>query len=167
MPGWEAFFTAQVAASATLAGLMFVGVSLNLTKILSNPSLPNRALAGFYLLMAILILSSLQLVPDQTFALRGAEILVVGLATWFAGSRLDLASVRQSEAEFRKHFIRHSILFQIAVFPYVIGDGPALRFLLGCRGHRAVAVLDLFRGLGLAGRNQPLSRQGRLPGRLQ
>jgi hypothetical protein len=121
MPGWEAFFTAQVAASATLAGLMFVGVSLNLAKILSNPSLPNRALAGFYLLMAILILSSLQLVPDQTFALRGAEILVVGLATWFAGSRLDLASVRQSEAEFRKHFIRHSILFQIAVFPYVVG----------------------------------------------
>ena len=145
MPGWEAFFTAQVAASATLAGLIFVGVSLNLTKILSNPSLPNRALAGFYLLMAILIISSLQLVPDQTFAFRGAEILVVGLTTWFAGSRLDLASVRQSEAEFRKHFIRHSILFQIAVFPYVVGG------ILVLMGHpfgfywvAAAIVLSLF-----------------------
>jgi hypothetical protein len=121
MAGWEAFFTAQVAASSTLAGLMFVGLSLNLAKILSNPSLANRALAGFYLLIAILVVSSLQLLPRQSSAVAGAEILAVGLATWFAGSRLDLASVRQSNAELRHHFIRHSILFQIAVVPYLLG----------------------------------------------
>jgi hypothetical protein len=121
MPGWEAFFTAQVAASATLAGLMFVGVSLNLAKILKNPSLPNRALAGFVLLMAILILSSLQLVPEQALVLRGAEILVVGVTTWLVGSRLDVASVRQSNDEFRHHFVRHAVLFQIAALPYVVG----------------------------------------------
>ena len=46
MPGWETFFTAQVAASATLVGLLFVGVSLNLKMILSNDGLPDRALAG-------------------------------------------------------------------------------------------------------------------------
>ncbi|WP_293372723.1 hypothetical protein [Phenylobacterium sp.] len=33
----------QVGASAGLAGLVFVGVSLNLTKILSCGYLPNRA----------------------------------------------------------------------------------------------------------------------------
>jgi hypothetical protein len=121
MADWGAFFAAQVAASATLAGLMFVGLSLNLAKILSNASLANRALAGFYLLIAILIVSSLQLVPGQSSTFAGAEILAVGLATWLAGSWLDLASVRQSEAEYRHHFVRHSILFQVAVVPYLLG----------------------------------------------
>ncbi|HTP91465.1 MAG TPA: hypothetical protein VMJ52_07010 [Xanthobacteraceae bacterium] len=51
MSGWETFFAAQMAASATLAGLLFVGGSFNLTKILSSPALPDRALAGFYLLL--------------------------------------------------------------------------------------------------------------------
>ena len=72
MPGWETFFTAQVAASATLVGLLFVGVSLNLAKILANAGLPNRALAGFYLLLAILIVSSLMLLPAQPPRFLGA-----------------------------------------------------------------------------------------------
>ena len=41
--GWKSFFMAQV-ASAALAGLVFIGVSINLTKIMSSPSLPDRAL---------------------------------------------------------------------------------------------------------------------------
>ena len=40
MSGWEGFFAAQVGASAALAGLIFVGVSLNLAKVLDSPHLP-------------------------------------------------------------------------------------------------------------------------------
>lgn len=36
MPGWENFFVAQVGASAALAGLVFVGISINLTKIVAT-----------------------------------------------------------------------------------------------------------------------------------
>ena len=121
MPGWDTFFAAQVAASATLAGLLFVGVSLNLAKILENPSLPNRALAGGCLLMAILIISSMMLMPGQTSGIRGGEILLVGCSVWFVGSRIDLESIRKSTAEYRHHFIRHSILVQIAICPYLVG----------------------------------------------
>jgi hypothetical protein len=44
MSGWENFFIAEVGASAALTGLIFVGVSINLARILSFPKLPNRAL---------------------------------------------------------------------------------------------------------------------------
>ncbi len=44
MTGWENFFVAEVGASAALAGLIFVGVSINLNRILSLPRLPDRAL---------------------------------------------------------------------------------------------------------------------------
>jgi hypothetical protein len=40
---WSAFFSAEVAASAALAGLLFVSISINLAQILANPNLPPRA----------------------------------------------------------------------------------------------------------------------------
>lgn len=64
MPSWESFFTAEVGASAALAGLIFVGVSINLTRIISLPGLPNRALLTLCLLLAILVISSLMLIPE-------------------------------------------------------------------------------------------------------
>jgi hypothetical protein len=121
MPGWEAFFTAQVAASATLAGLLFVGVSLNLAKILSNSSLPNRALAGFCLLLAILLISSLMLLPGQSGAQAGAEALAIGLLLWSVVTRLDISAWRRSETQYRHHFVRNFFLYQTAVIPYLIG----------------------------------------------
>jgi hypothetical protein len=44
VPGdWAGFGTATAASAATLAGLLFVAVSLNLKRILEFPSLPARA----------------------------------------------------------------------------------------------------------------------------
>jgi hypothetical protein len=37
---WETFFAAQVGASAALAGLVFVALSINLKEILDLPGLP-------------------------------------------------------------------------------------------------------------------------------
>jgi hypothetical protein len=121
MARWEAFFAAQLAAAATLAGLLFVGLSLNLAKILSNPSLPGRALSGFYLLLANLIVASLMLVPDQPLPAIGLEILVVGLALWGMVSSLDIGAIRRSQAEYRRYFVRHFFMFQLAVIPYLVG----------------------------------------------
>src|ERR1700683_5678897 len=121
MARWEAFFAAQLAAAATLAGLLFVGVSLNLAKILDNSSLPGRALSGFYLLLANLIVASLMLVPDQPPTASGLEILVIGLALWGMVSRLDVGAIRRSTAEYRRYFVRHFFMFQVAVIPYLVG----------------------------------------------
>src|SRR5947208_9009881 len=63
---WETFFAAEVAASAALVGLIFVGLSINLTRILSIPRLPNRALQSLIVLLTILVVSSLVLVPART-----------------------------------------------------------------------------------------------------
>ena len=62
---WVNFFVAQCGASAALLGLIFVSVSLNLTKILSHPLLPGRAFAAMFLLLAVLLAASLMLVPGQ------------------------------------------------------------------------------------------------------
>jgi modulator of FtsH protease len=84
MNGWENFFIAEVGASTTLTGLIFVRVSINLSKILAVPKLPNRALEALVIFLTGLVVSSLMLVPEQPLALMGSEIVVIGLITWIS-----------------------------------------------------------------------------------
>jgi hypothetical protein len=79
---WEAFYTAQLGAAAALGGLVFVGLSLNLAKILCYAALPNRALLALLVLLAILIVSSFMLMPGQSLGILGTEIVVAGLVLW-------------------------------------------------------------------------------------
>src|ERR687893_3308563 len=81
---WHDFFLAVAGAAAVLAGLVFVGVSINLDTIMSDPGngLPGRALEALVLLVAVLIVTILLLVPDQGMVLAGAEVLAVGVVDW-------------------------------------------------------------------------------------
>lgn len=78
---WANFFVAEVGAAATLAGLVVIAISINLSRILSFPQLPARAAESLVILIGALILVSLGLVPGQPMALFGAEVLAIGLAT--------------------------------------------------------------------------------------
>ncbi len=84
MDEWHDFFLAQAGAAGVLTGLVFVGVSINLPKIVSDPGsgLPGRAAEALILLVGVLTASILLLVPGQGQLMVGAEVLVVGLATW-------------------------------------------------------------------------------------
>ncbi len=124
MNGWENFFLAQVGASAALAGLIFVGVSINLSKILSLPQLPYRAFEALLIVLTVLVISSLLLVPGQPLNLVGCEVLLVGLGIWLITLRLDLNSVQKLAPQERPHYRRRFLLLilmnQIAVLPYII-----------------------------------------------
>ncbi|HXZ03198.1 MAG TPA: hypothetical protein VEH81_00115 [Ktedonobacteraceae bacterium] len=120
MNGWENFFIAQVGASAALLGLIFVGVSINLTRILSLPGLPNRALLALIILLTILIVSSLLLVPGQTLTLVGIEILVIGLFVWITVTSIDVNILRTRKRQYRMPYIVNIVLTQLALLPYIV-----------------------------------------------
>jgi len=120
MNGWENFFIAEVGASAALLGLIFVGVSINLTRILSNPGLPNRALLALIILLTILVMSSLLLIPAQTSTLIGTEILVVGLITWIIATSIDVNIFRSRQRQYRLPYVVNIALTQFALLPYII-----------------------------------------------
>ncbi len=77
---WHDLFVATAGASAALAGLVFVAVSINLERILAYKGLPERALETLALLLGVLIVSIVGLVPGQSHVALGAELLAVGLA---------------------------------------------------------------------------------------
>jgi hypothetical protein len=77
--GWENFFVAEAGASAALAGLLFVAVSINLTRILAFPHLPGRAAEALIVLLSVLQSATFGLVPNQGAAGLGVELLATGL----------------------------------------------------------------------------------------
>lgn len=95
---WVPFFTGEVAAAAALAGLLFVAISINLNRILTVSGLPERALMTLGILIAVVLVSTMGLIPNQPPAVFGAELLVFGiLHTWMVYAlRLRVAG---SEAE--------------------------------------------------------------------
>ena len=74
MDEWHDFFLAQAGAAGVLTGLVFVGVSINLDKIVSDPNsgLPGRAAEALILLVAVLFMSTSLLVPGQGAVIVGA-----------------------------------------------------------------------------------------------
>ena len=120
MIGWESFFIAEVGASAALLGLIFVGVSINLTRILSIPSLPNRALLALIMLLTILVVSSLLLVPGQSLTLIGIELLVLGLLVWITATILDVTILQKRDPHYRSQYMLNMALTQFAMLPYVV-----------------------------------------------
>ena len=115
MDEWNEFFLAQAGAAGVLVGLVFVGVSINLEKILSDPAsgLTGRAAEALILLVAVLTASTLLLVPGQGTTLIGAEVLAVGLAAWgWVGviQLLRLRSRRTMRPELRGAFVLRAAL---------------------------------------------------------
>src|SRR3712207_9045232 len=144
MGDWHDFFLAQAGAAGVLTGLVFVGVSINLEKILADPhsGLPGRAAEALILLVAVLTASTLQLVPGQSTALIGVEVLAVGLAAWGWIVAIQLRRLgywRTMRPDLRPAFVLRVALGQLATLPLVIAGrrayGGAGRALLAGSGH--------------------------------
>jgi hypothetical protein len=122
--GWHDLFVAVAGASAALAGLLFVAISINLRLILSAPVLPVRAASALGALILALVVSILILVPGQSRTVLGAELLVCAVPTWLATT---YGYVRAGRAEQQSRFEYGSDLgiAQLAVVP-IIGAGVSL-----------------------------------------
>ncbi len=129
---WHDFFMATAGSSATLTGLIFVGVSINITKILSLSKLPDRALISLFLLLAILIISSLMLIPFQSYLLIGIETLIIGVSLYITITKLDIGIYKKTATEYQKQYLASIVLNQLSLLPYLIGG--FLTLLYGQKG---------------------------------
>ncbi len=85
MATWAGFFQSSAGASATLIGLVFVAISINLARILAYRHLPARAAAALAPLGGVLLVALLGLAPDQPRWLYGLETLVTGVVMGLSG----------------------------------------------------------------------------------
>jgi hypothetical protein len=76
---WAEFANTVSGGAAALAGLLFVGLSLNLAEVLKYPGVPARAAVTLGLTIAILLTAIFVATPGQDHRVLAAEIGVVGI----------------------------------------------------------------------------------------
>jgi hypothetical protein len=117
--GWHDLVAAVASASAALAGLLFVAISINLKQILAVAVLPVRAATALGTLILALIVSILVLVPGQSRTVLGAELIVCALPAWLAITYTYVRFGRSQQQSRLQHGIDLTIA-QLAVVPGII-----------------------------------------------
>jgi hypothetical protein len=118
---WSGFFSAEVGASAALAGLIFVAVSINLAQIVKLKQLVSRSAKALLSLMAVLFASSLCLVPELSRSILGYELTALGIVIWAATTLSQYGAARKNLYVDAKTKVFHFVLTEISAIPFVAG----------------------------------------------
>lgn len=120
---WANFFIAAAGASAALAGLVFVALSVNIDRILAFAHLPARAGATIGTLMMVLVSSAAELIPQSTFALGlqilGFAILGWGLKVW--ASYRTFATRKASQRPLFEALVQ-TLVGQLQTLPFLVAS---------------------------------------------
>jgi len=81
---WHDFFDTVAQVGATLAGLIFVGLTISLPHILKADGYLSRAFAALFVQFELLIIAIAALIPGQPRGLLGLEFIATGLALFTA-----------------------------------------------------------------------------------
>ena len=124
---WESFFVASVGASAALTGLVFVALSINLSRIIGDSVLIGRAAEALALLLLPVLIGLLSLMADVALETVGAWCLAVALVGFVVLNRL-LLRVRAEAWRTRPHreFVGRILAVELAIVPMVVGDAALL-----------------------------------------
>jgi hypothetical protein len=124
---WSNYLTALAGAAATLTGLVFVAVSINLSRVLSIPGLTGRAAESIMQLFGVLIVSTTALIPRQSTIALGTEILVLGSALWLIQTVLLIRYLTSKTGQ-RRYWIAIRISqTQLASLPFLVSGILLLR----------------------------------------
>lgn len=125
--GWSNYLSVLAGAAATLTGLVFVAVSINLSRILTVPGLTGRAAESMMQLFGVVVISTTALIPLQTPVALGIEILAVGSVLWLVQTVLQLRYLTSKTGHPRRWAITRMVQTQFANIPFCISGILLLR----------------------------------------
>ena len=117
---WSTLFAALVGASATLAGLIFVAVSINLANIVKSRPLVARAAKALLALMLVLIVSIYALIPGASDRTLGCDILFSSAISWILVTLAQHRSSYKNPYISRRIHVIYTVLTQFASLPFII-----------------------------------------------
>jgi len=122
---WSDLFVATAGATAALAGLLFVAVSINLDRILAETGLADRALETVMMLLGALVVSIIGLIPGQSDGAVGFEIFFAGMLLAWMIVRLRLV-YDPDVAVPRTWLISRWGIRALAVLPLILGGASVM-----------------------------------------
>ena len=79
---WATFFSVVAQIGATLAGLLFVGLTISLQHVLAARGYLARAFAALFMQFEVLVIGIFGLIPGQLAAALGGELILLGLGVF-------------------------------------------------------------------------------------
>ena len=151
---WHDYFVTVAQVSATLAGLLFVGLTISLGHMLAGSGYLYRAWAALALQFEALVIGLVGLIPNQTAAVLGYEFMGTALAV-LAAIRIFGHYFPEDErspvlgspgARMVREFVIHlaTLLPAISGLLLLAGSGAALDWLVPSE------VIGLYLSFGLA-----------------
>lgn len=120
MAEWNNLFIATTGSAAGLTGLLFVGISINIHKIISIPTLTRRALLALIVLLMILVISIIFLVPRLSAEVTGFIILPVILIGSVIIIRMDNLVYKEIGVRYKKGYKYYIVVNCITIFCYLM-----------------------------------------------
>lgn len=124
---WSTYLSAQASASASLTGLVFVAVSINLTRVISVPGLVGRAAESIIQLFGVFIISTVALVPRQSAVAVGVEILILASAYWLLQTVLQVIYMRRRKGHPLLWLMSRVIQTQLGSIPFFVSGFLLIR----------------------------------------
>jgi hypothetical protein len=125
---WQTLFAVQAGAAATLTGLVFVAMSINLAKIIEIPGLAGRAAESMLQFLQVFFVSSALLIPQQPLAALGCEVLFVAALSWLGQLTSQIRYARARSGHPLKWLGQRVFTTHIASIPLVVA---AVMLILG------------------------------------
>ena len=117
---WTDFFVASAGASAALAGLVFVAVSINIDRILKMQGVPERALETVLTLLGVVLVSLVMLMPGVGIETLGVLLLLLSLTLIAVAFQINGSTRARARADGEPHVSRH-LLRAMATVPVLVG----------------------------------------------
>jgi hypothetical protein len=128
---WSTLLTVEAEAAATLTGLVFVGVSINLDRIMEYPGLSGQAAESILQFLEVFLISMVVLIPSQAERALAIELLAIGVLFWVLQITVQIRYLLSRAGHPLWWFVLRAVLSQCATVPYWVA-GIAL--LMGLSG---------------------------------
>jgi len=136
---WNDFLVVTAGTAGALAGLLFVALSINLTRILELPGISGRAGETILLLAAVLCGSLFALVPNQSPRRLGLMLLLSWLLTWAEPTLRQMKELGRKQ--YRMYTFQRLVLYQLATLPLLLAGLSLRGYLSGGLQWFALAVV--------------------------
>jgi len=111
----------QAGAAATLTGLVFVAVSINLNQVISVPGLPGRAGEAVLQFFEVFLVASAGLIPRLTEHIYGMYVVAIGLAIWICQASIQIGYLRKRAGHPWAWFWNRALFTQLGTVPFIAG----------------------------------------------
>jgi hypothetical protein len=128
---WNTLLSVEAGAAATLTGLVFVGLSINLSRILAVPGLSGRGAESIMQFLQVFFISTVALIPRQPERLFAIEVLVIAAVSWGAQLTVQIRYLKVRTGHPWSWFVNRAVMSQLATIPFGVAG---ITLLLGLPG---------------------------------